>query len=72
MQLLGLYAATKVKVAIENFHATFTIQLHCSVDYPYRNNMAQEFHSNQRIPVTWEQKICLNYLQNSSIKSIST
>ena len=23
MQLLGLYAATKVKVAIENFHATF-------------------------------------------------
>ena len=52
MQLLGLYAATKVKVAIENFHATFTIQLHCSVDYPYRNNTAQEFHSNQRIPVT--------------------
>ena len=37
MQLLGLYAATKVKVAIENFHATFTYSFHCSVDYPYRD-----------------------------------
>ena len=66
MQLLGLYAATKVKVAIENFHATFTYSFIALLTILTGTTRHRNFTQIRELPLPESRRFALILAQDST------